>query len=107
MVGLMKPIRLIQNTSAQNSDGRWVETAANSYNIFGELVKTGSGRSVNNGQTQFTNTIRFKIRFRDDFDVSGDWRLVWAGKQYTISGIDRVDEKRFNWEITATSSGKS
>ena len=107
MVGMMKPIRLIQRTSAQAADGRWVESTTNSYNIYAELQKTGSGRSVNNGQTSLTGTIQFKVFFKDDFDISGDWKLVWAGRQYTIQGIDRVDERRFNLLITATASGKS
>ena len=62
---------------------------------------------VQNGQTSISNTIQFKVFFKDDFDISGDWKLVWAGRQYTIQGIDRVDERRFNLLITATASGKS
>jgi SPP1 family predicted phage head-tail adaptor len=100
VIGKMKPIRLIQYTSTQNGSGRWTETAANSYNIFGELVKTGGGRQVKEGQTKLTDSIRFKIFFREDFDLTGDWRLVWSGKEYTIERIDRIDERRFNWLIS-------
>ena len=73
---------------------------------MGLLLKTGSSRSANNGQTSISNTIQFKM-YAKGFDISVNWRLVWAGRQYTVNGIDRIDEKLFNVLITATANGKS
>ena len=106
MVGIMKPIRLIKITSTQDVNGRWVETESAAYNVWASLLKTGSSRVVQNGQTSISNTIQFKM-YAKGFDISVNWRLVWAGRQYTVNGIDRIDEKLFNILITATANGKS
>ena len=106
MVGVMKPIRLIKITSTQDVNGRWVETESAAYNVWASLLKTGSSRSANNGQTSISNTIQFKM-YAKEIDISVKWRLVWAGRQYTVNGIDRIDEKLFNILITATANGKS
>ena len=58
MVGIMKPIRLIKITSSQDVNGRWTETESAAYNVWASLLKTGSSRSANNGQTSISNTIR-------------------------------------------------
>lgn len=107
MIGKMKPIQLIQYTTAQNGNGRATETAASTYNVWAELSNKSSARVSDNGQTQLTNTLLFKIFLRSAFDVSGNWRLVWAGREYTVKGIDRIEERKFNWQITAVASGKS
>ncbi|MGL6283959.1 MAG: phage head closure protein [Microcoleaceae cyanobacterium] len=100
-------IQLVQITNSQNSNGRTTETIANRYNLWATLVKQGSGRQVGTGQTQLQNTLQFKIYWRTTFDISGNWRLIWAGRQYTVSGIDRDGEQKFHYLITATSSNKS
>ena len=107
MVGVMKPIRLIKITSTQDVNGRWVESESASYNIWASLLKNNSSRDVKNGQTSISNTIQFKMYARDLFDVTVSWRLEWSGRRYTVSGIDRIDERLFNVLITATANGKS
>jgi head-tail adaptor len=107
MIGKMKPIRLIQYTTAQNANGRATETAAASYNVWADLSNKTSARTADNGQTQLVNTLVFRLFSRAALDVSGNWRIVWAGREYTVQGIDRIEERKFNWQITATASGKS
>ena len=68
-----------------------VETESAAYNVWASLLKTGSSRSANNGQTSISNTIQFKM-YAKGFGISVNWRLVWAGRQYTVSGIDRIDD---------------
>lgn len=107
VIGKMKPIRLVKYTTAQGATGRATETVSASYNVFAELQKTTSGRLVKEAQTQLSNTIRFRLFIRPTFDVTGNWRLIWAGRQYTVQSVDRIDERKFNYEITATAIGKS
>ena len=107
MIGNMKPIRLVKYTTAQNETGRPVESIAATYNVWAELQKNGSGWIFQNGQAQLSNTMRFKFSIRGEFDLTGNWRLIWAGKEYTVQGIDRIDERKFNYQVTAQARGES
>lgn len=107
MVGLMKPIRLIKMSSTQDVNGRWSETQAAAYNVFASLQKTSTGRTVNSGQTGISNTIQFKMYARELFNISAKWRIVYDGKLWTVTGIDKIDEKLFNTLITAVEHGKN
>ena len=107
MVGMMKPIRLENRPSTKDSNGRWIAGTALKYNIWAEVTKDGSGRNVNNGQTQMSNSVSFKIWFNDTFSINTNWKIVYAGKRYTVTGVDRVNETRFNTLIKATAIGES
>jgi SPP1 family predicted phage head-tail adaptor len=105
MVGIMKPIRLESRPSTQDANGRWIAGTILKYNVWAEVTKDGSSRNVNNGQTQLSNSITLKIWFNDSLNTN--WKIVYAGKRYTITGLDRVNEMRFNTLIKATEVGNN
>lgn len=48
---------------------------------------------------KLNKTKTFKIRFRPDWKLSGEWKLKYLQKRYSITSIERINEKRFNWLV--------
>lgn len=100
-IGEYKLIKLYQYTSSQDASGDNKETLALKYRTYADVEDTGGGRSSERERTTLSNVKRFRIRFRTDWVINGDWKIKYFGQLYTIGKIERINEKRFNWLITA------
>lgn len=96
-------IRLEKYGIVKDGNGNAVESINSAYNRFAEVVRTGGFRSDSNGQTKLNNSIQFKVRFRPDWKISGMWKLIYNGSRYSITQIQRLNERRFNWIINCES----
>ena len=92
-------IRVEKWKVVKDVNGNGVESIENSFNLWAELVQQGNGRIDTAGQTRLTNGKQFKIRFRPDWKLGTGWKFIYLQKRYTITGIERLNEKRFNWLI--------
>jgi head-tail adaptor len=102
-IGLLKLVKLYQYTNSKSVSGDNVETLALRYRTFAEVTGLGSSRGENRDKTDIGDSKQFKIRWRADWVLNGDWKIKYFGKIYTITGIERINEKRFNWLINASS----
>ena len=92
-------IRIEKWQQVKDTNGNAEESVQYALNLWAEQIRTGGHRSDSNGQTKLNNSVRFKIRFRPDWKISGMWKLIYNGMRYSITDIKRVNERRFNWEI--------
>lgn len=92
-------IRIEKWGQVKDAYGNAIESVNVAYNLFAEPIRTSGGRSDSNGQTKLNNSVRFKIRFRPDWKINSNWKLIYQGMRYSITDIRRIDERRFNWEI--------
>ena len=83
----------------KDANGNGIESIQKAYNLFAELVQQGDSRNDTAGQVRLTNSKQFKVRLRPDWKVDSKWKFLYLQKRYTITGIERVNEKRFNWII--------
>ncbi len=96
-------IRVEKWQAIKDSNGNPIEQIQVAYNLWAELVQQGNGRIDTAGQTRLTNSKQFKIRFRPDWVIGTKWKFKYLQKRYSITGIERIDEKRFNWIINGES----
>jgi SPP1 family predicted phage head-tail adaptor len=92
-------IRIEKWAANKDANGNMIEGIEQSYNLWAELIQQGNSRTDTAGQVRLSNGKQFKIRFRPDWKVTSKWKFVYLQKRYTITGIERVNEKRFNWII--------
>lgn len=102
-IGKRLPARIIPYTTGRNASGSAIETAGTGINVWAEITSPSGFRAYQNGQTQLGNTRQFMIRFRFDLYPNADWRLMYDGKLWTVTEIQKMDEKKFYYLITATS----
>lgn len=100
MVGLMRKIKLEKWTEAKDADGKWVESVESTDNLFAEVKFLSGSRESYAGQTNVSGSVRFKIRHKN-LKVVGKWKVVYNGKRYSITSIQRENEKKFYWILTA------
>lgn len=105
-IGARKPIELIMFAVSKTTAGNWVtdENKGVSFKTWAEITNSGSSRNYAQ-QTQLEKTKRFLVRFRFDKYPNADWKIRYNGQDYTVSDIDKVDEKKFYWSILASCSG--
>ncbi len=96
-------IRVEKWIAPKNSTGDAEEQIAQAYNLWAEIVASSPTRTDTNGQTKLNKSKQFKIRFRPDWVLSSVWKIVYLQKRYSITGIERINEKRFNWIINGES----
>lgn len=99
-IGNYKPIKLVKYTSTINQSGDSVETAQ-TRTFWAEVTDSGGGRTQVDGRTTLSTTKQFKVYFRQEYNLNADWKIFYFGQKYAISNMVRIDEKRFNWLITA------
>lgn len=92
-------IRVEKWVVTRDYNGNAIEGIQQAYNLWAELVQQGGGRIDTAGQVRLTNSKQFKIRFRPDWKLTGSWKFKYLQKRYTITEIERLNEKRFNWII--------
>ena len=102
-IGVRKQIQLIQISVAIDYTGRNIEEPGEVFNTWAEITNPSGFRDYDNGITQFGKTKKFLVRFRFDLSPNVDWKVKYEGKEWTISQINKVEEKKFYWQIIATS----
>lgn len=100
-IGSLKMVKLYEYTFERSVNGDLQETKALRAKTYAQVSDNGGVRSETSGQTVLDDTKVFLIRWRSDWALKGTWRVRYFGKDYTISKIERVNEKRFNWRIIA------
>lgn len=102
-IGNRVKIQLVQFTAAVTDvSGRWTESEGDKFGCWAEATDL-SGSRTGTDQKQLENTKRFLVRFRFNKYPSVQWRVRFRGKDWAITKFTQVDEKRFMWDITATS----
>ena len=99
-IGNYKPILLKNYTTFIDENGD-ASQFATSWKVWAEVTDIGGGRSQVDGRTTLADGKEFKIWFRNEWALNGDWKVMYLGQTYAITGLTRVDEKRFNWLIRA------
>ena len=94
-----KQIRIEKWGAVKDAKGDMKESILVAYNMWAEPVKISGSLSQTIGQTKLNNQVRFKIRFRPDWHINSAWKIDYLSQRYTITNIQRIDEKRFNWII--------
>lgn len=97
----MVSIRLEKWVGTKDSSGDFKETVTK-YNLFAEILSSGSSKGDRGGSTKISQTVQFRVRFRPDFKPSGKWKVVYDGKRYDVNSIEKEEQKRFYWLITAS-----
>jgi len=92
-------IRIEKWGASKDVNGNMKEAVQNIYNLWAEIVQSSGVRTDSQGQTRLNKTRTFKIRFRPDWQIDSTWKLVYLKKRYSITDIERIQEKRFNWLI--------
>ena len=100
MIGNLKPIKLLKYTNTIDADGDATDTVAPTYKMWAEVEDGGGSRTQADGRTEMSDTKTFKLPFRG-YKITPDYKREYFGQTYSISAVRRIDEKRFNWEITA------
>ena len=100
MIGNLKPIKLLKYTNTIDADGDATDTVAVTYKMWAEVEDGGGSRTQADGRTDMSDTKTFKLPFRG-YNITPDYKIEYFGQTYSISAVRRIDEKRFNWEITA------
>lgn len=99
-IGSYKPVKLVEYTVSKDVNGDNQE-AVNKYRCWAEVEDLGGSRGFDSGVTT-SQKKRFKVRFRSNWILSGDWKVEYYGRVYTINHIERIKEKRFNWSFTTS-----
>src|SRR5688572_13531457 len=96
-----KQIRVENWIAPKDSKGDAKEVIEYARNFWADVSDRGGFRSNIGGAARLAKTREFKIRFRPDWKLKGSWRIIYLGNRYRIVGIERLNEKRFNWLINA------
>lgn len=106
-IGQRKQVQLVQIVTTKQAAGNWgSEQEGIRYGCWAEIRNPSGQRNYSSGQTQLSTTKIFKVRFRFDKFPDADWKIKYEDKNWTISSRQALQEKRFYWEITATSEGE-
>jgi SPP1 family predicted phage head-tail adaptor len=79
-------------TYTRDATGGRIETWADSYKVWAELVKSTSKESIASGADRAMGDKVFRIRYRTDI-ASGTHRILYQLKFYDITGIDEEGRK--------------
>jgi hypothetical protein len=99
-IGDYKPIQLVRYTITFNQSGDPTQQAQY-WNAWAEVTDNGGGRSQAEGRTTLGTSRTFKIWFRENTILIGEWKILYFGDTYAITHIERINEKRFNLLVFA------
>ena len=99
MIGKLKPIKLLRYTNTIDANGDAAETVQ-STKMWAQVDDGGGGRTQENGKTELSDSKTFRIYFRG-YNITPDMKIQYFGQTYAINNAKRIDEMRFNWEISA------
>jgi SPP1 family predicted phage head-tail adaptor len=88
--------------STQGAGGNWTNAEGTKYGCWAEIADPSGFRVFENSQDKLGNTRSFKVRYRFDKFPNVTWKIRYDGKDWDISEIQKLDEKKFYYRITAT-----
>ena len=100
-IGQFKMVKFYEYTNSKSLEGDNVETEVLRIKTYAEVTDTGGSRGDNRGQSNLSGGKTFKIRQNGNRTINADWKIKYFGKIYTITHIERINEKRLNWLINA------
>ena len=100
MIGNLKPIKLIKYNQSFDVYGDALEAVQTTYKMWAEIEDSGGSKNQELGRTDMTDSKTFKINFRG-YLVTGDYKIQYFGQTYAVTNVQRIQEKRFNYLITA------
>lgn len=100
-IGQYKMIKLFETTVTADSNGDNKETQVVRAKLYADVTDLGGSRTMDHQQLKLSTTKQFKVWWRPDWKINQNWQLKYFGQMYSISKIERIGEKRFNWLITA------
>lgn len=103
-VGTFKQI-LLEKWEQVKVDGNLTDEMTETYALYAEAERTGGSRTYQQNQLQMTNTVRFKIRYRSEFDIDATWKIVYDGRRHSVQSIEKLNERNFDYLIVAESKG--
>ena len=86
-------------TADSNGDNK--ETQVVRAKLYADVTDLGGSRTMEHQQLKLSGLKQFKVWWRPDWKINQNWQLKYFGQMYSISKIERIGEKRFNWLITA------
>lgn len=102
-IGTRKQVQLVQILVGKDSDGQNIEQEGDKFGVWADIRNPSGFRQYLNGQTQMGHTKDFMIRYRFDKYPGANWKIRYEGKDWTITSIQRREEKKFYWQLTASS----
>ena len=100
-LGDYKMVKLYEYSLTVDANGNTIEAVALRHKTYAEVSAVSGSRGVEQSQVSLGETKQFKIRWKSNWSINSQWTIKYFGKEYTIQSIERIDEKRFNWLITA------
>lgn len=99
MVGLRKPIKIIDVSPQKDGDGFMKKNEVVLFSGWAEVTAPSSFRSFLLGQDQMTQRKDFRIRNNIGLTTTVNTRIIYDGKRYAVDGIEKENEKSFYWII--------
>lgn len=99
-IGQLKRIQLVRVVSTKNANGTNQNTKT-LYTYWAEVVQGSASRTYQNSQTQLGTSYQFRIRYNSSLNIDSSYSIVYEGKQFTITGAVRENNKNFYWLISA------
>lgn len=96
-IGSMRKIVLERWTQAKNATGSLEDTLTTRYPIYADIRDRGGSRSYEDYQTKLSSAKEIRIYYRDPFDITAQWKVVFDGRRYTVSDVQKVNEAKFNY----------
>lgn len=102
-IGQRKQLQLVQIVNTKGLNGEWNEAEGVRLGLWAEVTDPSGFRSYERGKTQLETVKSFKLRFRFDKYPGADWKIRYENKDWTITQILKLKEKKFYWDINAIS----
>lgn len=101
-IGTRKQILIVSVAPVKDGDGLMKPNLEVLFAGWAEVTNPSGGRNYFVGQDSLDHTKFFKIRNHQAITSDVHTRLIYAGKRYTVSSIEKDSEKNFYWNVRAT-----
>jgi len=98
-VGKLDKLIEIQKFVEINDSGDVKKTWQKVDDVWAEIISQKGSEAFESARTNARQTIRVRIRYRDDLEVS--WRIVWDGQNYNVIARDATERRKGNLWFTA------
>ncbi len=83
-------------TSVSDSQGGYTTTWASAGYEWGRAKTLNQSRVLDQGGIKYVTAVEFTVRKRSDLTITGAYRIVWGGNNYTIHSIvpsEKLDDQ--------------
>lgn len=98
----MSQIRIVRYSQAKDGNGDLVTTSSYVYLGYAEVEELTGSRDFRDMPVN-TKVVRFTLRNRPAIVPKLSDVVEYWGRKHTVQNVVNVDEKRFKYQITATS----